>query len=206
VFQNYTLFPWLTVLENARFPRRLQANALPYDMPEDEVRSRVERTRSLLECMGLQEFEHAYPRELSGGMKQRVAIARALANEPAVLLMDEPFGALDAQTREEMQELVLLVRRYWSTTILFVTHDVDEAIFLSDRVIVMSPRPGRLRAELTIDLPSERSIDDKLSPAFVELKRQIVGMLHENRDASGAREGILRRMFGAGRKTQETVA
>ena len=129
---------------------------------------------SLIECMGLRDFEHAYPRELSGGMKQRVAIARALANEPAVLLMDEPFGALDAQTREEMQELVLLVREYWRTTILFVTHDVDEAVFLSDRILVMSPRPGRVRADLRVDLPSERTVEQKMTPQFLALKREIV--------------------------------
>src|SRR5512144_254762 len=98
VFQNYTLFPWLTVLENARFARCLSANALPYDMPVEAVERRIERVGALLQCMGLSDFLHAYPRELSGGMKQRVAIVRALANEPAVLLMDEPFGALDAQT------------------------------------------------------------------------------------------------------------
>jgi len=197
VFQNYTLFPWLTVLENARFARGLTANALPYDLAEDEVRRRVERVGSLLECMGLRDFLHAYPRQLSGGMKQRAAIARALANEPAVLLMDEPFGALDAQTREEMQELVLLVREYWRTTILFVTHDVDEAVFISDRVIVMSPRPGRIRAELKVDLPVPRTVDDKLAPEFLALKRQIVDMLHEGRDTTGTRESILRRMFAS---------
>ncbi|MEO8603981.1 MAG: ABC transporter ATP-binding protein [bacterium] len=195
VFQNYTLFPWLTVLENARFARTLHVNALPYDLPVEDVRQRVERVGALIECMGLRDFQHAYPRELSGGMKQRVAIARALANEPAVLLMDEPFGALDAQTREEMQELLLLVREYWNTTILFVTHDVDESVFLSDRIIVMSPRPGRIRAELTVDLPLPRTVEDKLAPEFLKLKRQIVGMLHEGRDTTGTREGILRRMF-----------
>src|SRR4029077_18332011 len=120
----------------------------------------------LLELMGLADFQNAYPRELSGGMKQRVAIARALANEPVVLLMDEPFGALDAQTREEMQELLLLVRLPWKTTILFVTHDVDEAIFLSDRVIVMTPRPGRVRADMRIDL-AERTLEGKLAPEFL---------------------------------------
>jgi len=162
------------------------------------VRQRVERIGSLLELMGLRDFLHAYPRELSGGMKQRAAIARALANEPAVLLMDEPFGALDAQTREEMQELVLLVREYWRTTILFVTHDVDEAVFISDRVIVMSPRPGRIRADLRVDLPVPRSVEEKLSPEFLALKRQIVGMLHEGRDTTGARASLLRRMFKTG--------
>jgi NitT/TauT family transport system ATP-binding protein len=197
VFQNYTLFPWLTVRENARFARGLRANMRPYTLSEDDVRAQLERLASLLELLGLQDFLDAYPRELSGGMKQRAAIARALANEPAVLLMDEPFGALDAQTREEMQELVLLVREHWQTTILFVTHDVDEAVFLSDRVIVMSPRPGRIRAELRVELPTARDIEQKLTPEFLALKREIVGMLHEGRDTTGARQGLLRRMFAA---------
>ena len=196
VFQNYTLFPWLTVLENTRFaarPARQRAALRPAGGARCE--RRIERVDSLLECMGLNDFLHAYPRELSGGMKQRVAIARALANEPAVLLMDEPFGALDAQTREEMQELVLLVREHWRTTILFVTHDVDEAVFLSDRVLVMSPRPGRVRADLRVELPAPRDVDQKLTPEFLALKREIVGMLHEGRDTTGARAGLLRRMF-----------
>jgi len=195
VFQNYTLFPWLTVRENTRFPMTLSANALPYECTQAEVRSRLDRIGALIELMGLADFEHAYPRELSGGMKQRAAIARALANEPAVLLMDEPFGALDAQTREEMQELVLLVRAHLQTTVLFVTHDVEEAVFLSDRILVMSPRPGRLRADIRVGLPVPRTIDDKLSHEFLRLKREISAMLHEGRDTTGARDTLLRRMF-----------
>jgi len=202
VFQNYTLFPWLTVLENARFPRCLKANALPYDLPVKEVERRIERVGALLECMGLNDFLQAYPRELSGGMKQRVAIVRALANEPAVLLMDEPFGALDAQTREEMQELVLLVREHWRTTIVFVTHDVDEAVFLSDRILVMSPRPGRVRADLRVDLPLERTIGQKMTPKFLALKREISDMLHEGRDTTGARAGLLKKMFAGAAQTR----
>jgi NitT/TauT family transport system ATP-binding protein len=195
VFQNYTLFPWLTVLDNARFARTLSANILPYHLTYAEVETQLARVYSLLECMGLNDFLHAYPRELSGGMKQRVAITRALANGPAVLLMDEPFGALDAQTREEMQELVLLVREHWQTTILFVTHDVDEAVFISDRILVMSPRPGRVRADLRVNLPSRRDLDMKMTPEFLDLKREIVGMLHEGRDTTGKRAGLLRKMF-----------
>jgi NitT/TauT family transport system ATP-binding protein len=195
VFQNYTLFPWLTVKQNTRFPLTLTANALPYELTEAEVRTRLDRIEALIELMGLGDFENAYPRELSGGMKQRVAIARALANEPAVLLMDEPFGALDAQTREEMQELVLLVREHLKTTILFVTHDVDEAVFLSDRILVMTPRPGRVRADLRVNLPSPRTIEGKLEPEFIRLKREIFAMLHEGRDTTGARDTLLRRMF-----------
>ncbi len=198
VFQNYTLFPWLTVLENTRFPRRLGANAISLRSARG-ARSGLgcERVGQLLELMGLADFQNAYPRELSGGMKQRVAIARALANEPAVLLMDEPFGALDAQTREEMQELLLLVRLHWQTTILFVTHDVDEAIFLSDRVIVMTPRPGRVRADLRIDLPIDRTLEQKLAPEFLAYKREITGMLHENRATLDVRRALLDRMFAS---------
>jgi NitT/TauT family transport system ATP-binding protein len=197
VFQNYTLFPWLTVLENTRFPRRLKANAISHYLPEAEIRTRVQRVGQLLELMGLADFQNAYPRELSGGMKQRVAIARALANEPAVLLMDEPFGALDSQTREEMQELLLLVRLHWQTTILFVTHDVDEAIFLSDRVIVMTPRPGRVRADIRIELPIDRTLEQKLAPEFLAYKREITGMLHENRATLDVRRALLDRMFAS---------
>jgi ABC-type nitrate/sulfonate/bicarbonate transport system ATPase subunit len=197
VFQAYTLFPWLTVAQNASFAHTLEANA-GWELDLNAVQTRIDKRASLLDLLGLRDFADAYPRQLSGGMKQRVAIARALANEPDVLLMDEPFGALDAQTREEMQELVLLVQRYWRTTIVFVTHDVDEAVFLSDRVIVMSPRPGRIRADLPIALPSPRDVDMKLTPEFLAYKREIAGMLHEGRDRSGDRARLLSRMFGAG--------
>ena len=204
VFQNYTLFPWLTVAENARFSRHLRANALDYHAPVADITRRLERMGSLLDLMGLGDFRNAYPRELSGGMKQRVAIARALSNEPAVLLMDEPFGALDSQTREEMQELLLLVREHWRTTILFVTHDVDEAIVLSDRVIVMSARPGHVRADLPIALAGRRSVEEKLAPAFLAIKRDIIGMLHEGRAPAVDRERLLQRMFAP--PTEETTS
>ncbi len=194
VCQSYNLFPWLTVLDNVRFSDRLSGTAL-FRRPESEIRQRIERTRSLLDLMGLRDFHHAYPRELSGGMKQRVAIARALANDPAILLMDEPFGALDAQTREEMQELLMLVRLHWRKTILFVTHDVDEAIVLSDRIVVMTPRPGRVRADLRVPLAHPRTVDQKLSPEFLALKREIVGMLHESRSSQATRDDLLQKMF-----------
>ena len=194
VFQNYTLFPWLTVLENVRFSQELAGNHFR-DGSTAAVMSRVQRVYQLLELMGLADFHKACPRELSGGMKQRVAIARALANDPKVLLMDEPFGALDAQTREEMQELLLLVRLHWRKTIVFVTHDVDEAIFLSDRIIVMSPRPGRVRAQLQVDLPQPRTMEIKLDPEFLRLKREIFGLLHESRSETTSRESLLRKMF-----------
>ncbi len=194
VCQQYNLFPWLTVLENTRFSDELKRSPLR-SMSGADIETRIDRTYSLLELMGLQDFYKAYPCELSGGMKQRVAIARALANDPAVLLMDEPFGALDAQTREEMQELLQLIRRHWRKTIVFVTHDVEEAIFLSDRIIVLTPRPGRLRADLRVGLGEVRTVEQKLSPEFLSLKREIVAMLHEGRSASGVRQDILQRIF-----------
>jgi len=197
VCQSYNLFPWLSVLENTRFSQELAVNHFR-DGTAAEVRARIDRVHMLLELMGLADFKNAYPKELSGGMRQRVAIARALANDPAVLLMDEPFGALDAQTREEMQELLLLVRLNWGKTIVFVTHDVDEAIFLSDRIIVMSPRPGRVRADLRVELPQPRTLEQKLDPEFLRLKREIVGYLHESRSPTAVREELLRRMFEKG--------
>jgi ABC-type nitrate/sulfonate/bicarbonate transport system ATPase subunit len=202
VCQNYTLFPWLTVLQNARFSQALACNNVLYGT-EAEIIERIERVFSLLDLMGLSDFHSAYPHELSGGMKQRVAIARALVNDPAVLLMDEPFGALDAQTREEMQELLLLVRLHWRKTILFVTHDIDEAIFLSDRIIVMSPRPGRIRLEVRVDLPQPRTLEQKVAPEFLRIKRQLFDLLHENRAEAGGREKILRRIFSTSRAKED---
>jgi NitT/TauT family transport system ATP-binding protein len=178
VFQNYTLFPWLTVLQNTRFGFDLEENT-DYSRTASEVMNRVGRVSSLLDLMGLEKFYDAYPRELSGGMKQRVAIARALANRPKLLLMDEPFGALDAQTREEMQELLLLLCRHEKTTVLFVTHDVEEAIFLSTRILVFTARPGRIVADLKVSFGTERTLDIKLDPEFNRLKRQLLELLHK---------------------------
>ena len=177
VFQHYTLFPWLTVLENARFASELRCNE---ETDGEQVARGLARTRSLLDLMGLRAFHGAYPRELSGGMKQRVAIARALANRPKVLLMDEPFGALDAQTREEMQRLMLLLQGHEPMTVLFVTHDVEEAIYLSSRVLVFSPRPGRVVRDVAVPFgePSRRVPDIKLAPEFMQLKRDLIGLLH----------------------------
>jgi NitT/TauT family transport system ATP-binding protein len=141
----------------------------------------------LLELMGLGDFQRAYPRELSGGMKQRVAIARALTNCPKVLLMDEPFGALDAQTREEMQELMLLLHVHERTTVLFVTHDVEEAIFLSSRILVFSARPGRLVRDIAVPFgpSSKRRTEQKLSAEFTELKRELLSLLHPGARSHG---------------------
>ncbi len=170
VFQSYTLFPWLTVQGNVEFGPRLRA------MPEEYCRSVAAR---YIQMVGLTGFERAYPKELSGGMMQRVAIARALANDPEVLLMDEPFGALDAQTRAFMQELLLDIWQKTPKTILFVTHDIDEALFLGDRVYVMTARPGRLRAEVHLALPRPRTLEVTTSDEFVSTKRRVLAMIRE---------------------------
>lgn len=180
VFQAYTLFPWLTVKENIRFSWELDANADPL-RPIAEILSDVEYADHLLEIMGLEEFADALPRELSGGMKQRAAIARALLNRPRILLMDEPFGALDAQTREEMQELLLLLSRVERATVLFVTHDIEEALYLSDRILVLSAHPGRLIREIEVPFPKDRTLEVKLEPDFLRLKRELIALLHGGR-------------------------
>jgi ABC-type nitrate/sulfonate/bicarbonate transport system ATPase subunit len=170
VFQSYTLFPWLTVQGNVEFGPRLRR------VPEAE---RQEVAKRFINMVGLVGFEHAYPKELSGGMMQRVAIARALANDPEVLLMDEPFGALDAQTRAFMGELLLDVWQKTPKTILFVTHDIDEALFLGDRVYVMTARPGRFRAEVSLTLPRPRTLEVTTSEEFVSAKRRVLAMIRE---------------------------
>ncbi|HTL89276.1 MAG TPA: ABC transporter ATP-binding protein [Leptolyngbya sp.] len=170
VFQHYTLYPWLTVSQNIAFGLKLR------QLPKAEQRDRVDY---YLNVVGLTQFAKSYPKQLSGGMKQRVAIARALANEPAVLLMDEPFGALDAQTKEQMQQFLLELWEQTHVTVLMITHDVEEAIFLSQRVYVMSARPGRMKLEVPINLPEHRDLEMKLSAEFVEIKRQILHSLRE---------------------------
>ena len=184
VFQSYTLFPWLNVFENACFSTQLARNRT---RPGTAPAAATERARSLLELMGLGDFQRAYPRELSGGMKQRVAIARALTNCPKVLLMDEPFGALDAQTREEMQELMLLLHAHERTTVLFVTHDVEEALYLSSRVLVFSARPGRIVRDIAVPFgpSSERQPELKLSAEFTGLVRELRSILHPGARSQG---------------------
>lgn len=193
VFQNYTLFPWLRVRENVRFALTLAANT-DYTRDPAEILHEWERADSLLELMGLSDFAAAYPRELSGGMKQRVAIARALVNRPGILLMDEPFGALDAQTREELQEMLLLVHAHERMTVLFVTHDIDEALFLSSRVLVFSARPGRIVRDLTVPFGPERPLDLKVQPEFLRLKRELFALLHHERGEGADRAGLLRKL------------
>jgi len=168
VFQRYTLFPWLRVRENIEFGPKLKG------VPKARRREISDR---LLEEMSLGAFAHAYPKELSGGMQQRVAIARALANDPKVLLMDEPFGALDALTRASAQRFLTEVWEQHRRTIAFVTHDIEEAIFLGDTIFVMSPHPGRLREVVTVDLPRPRSLDELATPEFVALKQSILKLI-----------------------------
>ena len=170
VFQSYTLFHWLTVRQNVEFGLRI-ANFGPVE--------RAEIARKFLAEVGLEGFENAYPKELSGGMMQRVALARALANDPEVLLMDEPFGALDSQTRWLMQELLLRIWEGSHKTVLFITHDIDEAILLGDRVHVMTARPGRIKEIVTIDIARPRSTEVLTSSRFATLKRHIMALVHE---------------------------
>jgi NitT/TauT family transport system ATP-binding protein len=167
VFQEYTLYPWLTVRKNVEFGLKGLSR---------EQKARV--AREFLEVVGLGTFENHYPGELSGGMQQRVAIARALAYKPSVLLMDEPFGALDAQTRGLMQDLLLRIWEEEALTIVFVTHDVDEAVYLSDRLYVLSARPGRVKEIVEIDLPRPREYNLQLTPEFLELKHHVRGLIH----------------------------
>jgi ABC-type nitrate/sulfonate/bicarbonate transport system ATPase subunit len=166
VFQSYTLFPWLTVLDNVCFGLRERG------MPRSE---QLEVAMRFIEQVGLKGFEHHHPRQLSGGMQQRTALARALANRPRILLMDEPFGALDHQTRELMQELMLGIWERERTTVLFVTHDIDEAVFMGSRVLVMSARPGRIRLERTVPFGHPRHWSMKTSPEFSALKAELMG-------------------------------
>lgn len=171
VFQKYTLFPWLSVLENVKFSLKKKRDI--------GAREKDALAREYLRLVGLAGFENAYPSQLSGGMQQRVAIARALVYRPSILLMDEPFGALDAQTRGLMQELLLRVWEEHKTTILFVTHDIDEAIFLADRVYVMTARPGRIKKEIPVPLPRPRDYHVMTTPDFIAVKREVMELIRE---------------------------
>lgn len=177
VFQNYSLYPWLSVVDNIKFSRRLKVNRENATSSEVEVASG--RADALLALMGLAHAAKAYPNQLSGGMQQRVAIARALLPKPEILLMDEPFGALDAQTREVMHDLILHLFNLEKTTIVFVTHDVEEAIYLGQRVVLMAPRPGRIDTIYEVPLPDKRDQEMKLSPEFIGLKKEILTRIRE---------------------------
>lgn len=177
VFQSYSLYPWLTVSENIRFSRRLKHNR--ENLSSNDVEIASGRADALIQLMGLSHAVNAYPSELSGGMQQRVAIARALMGRPDVLLMDEPFGALDAQTREVMHDLIRHVYLLEKTTVMFVTHDVEEALYLGQRVVVMAPRPGRIDTIVDVPFGTQREQDLKLSPEFSALKRTILERIRE---------------------------
>ena len=170
VFQSYTLFPWLTVKQNICFGLR-EKNMAPSQ--QDEIAHRF------IAQVGLRGFESHFPKQLSGGMQQRTAIARALANDPKILLMDEPFGALDHQTRELMQELLLGIWEQEKKTVLFVTHDIDEAIFMASRVVVMSARPGRIKLDREIPLAHPRHYSIKASTEFARLKGELMEQVRE---------------------------
>jgi NitT/TauT family transport system ATP-binding protein len=182
VFQEPALFPWYTVSDNVTFGLRARG------LRPAAYRERVE---AILDQVGLRGFESHYPAELSGGMKQRVGIARVLVMEPEVLLMDEPFGSLDAQTRSLMQELLLSVWERHHQTVLFVTHDVEEALLLADTVLVMTARPGRIKQRLAVELPRPRALETTTSPRFNELKREVLALIRDEsvraaREATGA--------------------
>jgi NitT/TauT family transport system ATP-binding protein len=170
VFQGYTLFPWLTVRQNIEFGLKRRG------MPSRERKDIVEH---YLNEVGLLRFADNYSKQLSGGMMQRVAIARALANDPQILLMDEPFGALDSQTRLQMQQLLLRVWEHSKKTVLFVTHDIDEAILLGDRIFVMGARPGRIKEVLDVPIERPRNLDMVMDPEFIRMKRSIFHLLHD---------------------------
>ena len=177
VFQDYSLFPWLTVEQNVLFSRRLGANiyynlALERDAEE-------KRAASLISLVGLSASQDLYPSQLSGGMRQRIAIARALMSKPSIILMDEPFGALDAQTREVMQDLVLDVVEQEGTTIMFVTHDVEEALYLGTQVVLMAPHPGRIDTIYDVPLPNKRDERMRMDPQFLQLKRAVMERIRD---------------------------
>ena len=170
VFQEPALFPWLTVMDNVVFgPKNRRQPAAEYRP----------RAAQIIEQVGLRGFEASYPAELSGGMRQRVGIARVLIMEPNVLLMDEPFGSLDAQTRTLMQELLLSLWERHHQTVLFITHDIEEALLLADRVCVMTARPGRIKKSIAVQMPRPRSIELTLSPEFNALRREVLDLIRE---------------------------
>ena len=174
VFQSYTLFPWLTVKKNVMFG--LQMSGHTGTQAESEA-------LQWIEMVGLTEFAHLYPKQLSGGMKQRVAIARALANRPRILLMDEPFGALDAQTRCAMQSYLLQIWENVDITILFVTHDLDEAIYLADRIVVLGRQPGQVKEIISVPVPRPRSQEQLIDPSFIATRKRLDDLIHPPSEA-----------------------
>jgi NitT/TauT family transport system ATP-binding protein len=184
VFQQYALLPWRTALRNVEFGLEAQPRSVRLGR-----KARTERAREHLELVGLSGFEDRYPHELSGGMRQRVAIARSLAFDPSVLLMDEPFAALDAQTRDSLQEELLRIWQRTGKTIVFITHGIDEAVYLGQRVAVMTSRPGRIKEIVDIGLDTRRAEDDvRSSPEFAEYRHRVWSLLHDEVDAAARLE------------------
>lgn len=186
VFQGYTLFPWLTVKNNVMFGL-LQSGRSKEHAEED--------ARQWIDLVGLTKFVDSYPHELSGGMKQRVAIARALANQPRILLMDEPFGALDAQTRLKMQSYLMDIWKNIDITVLFITHDLDEAIYLADRILVLKAHPGEVQELIEVPVPQPRSPDQLLSPEFLATKKRLEELIRppaEGDEISGDHMNMVR--------------
>lgn len=173
VFQGYTLFPWLTVKENIMFGL--------IESGQDKSTAEAE-ARQWSDLIGLSRFENHYPNQLSGGMKQRVAIARALANQPKILLMDEPFGALDAQTRAKMQAYLMEIWKNIDITVFFITHDLDEAVYLADRILVLKANPGEVQEIIEVPVPQPRTPDQFLSPEFLATKQHIEHLIHPPSD------------------------
>jgi NitT/TauT family transport system ATP-binding protein len=183
VFQGYTLFPWLTVTRNVMFGLRM--GGMDTSQAEREA-------LQWLDLVGLTRFKDAYPAQLSGGMKQRVAIARALAPSPRVLLMDEPFGALDAQTRAQMQAHLLEIWRNVDITVLFITHDLDEAVHLADRILVLKANPGEVQELIEVPVPRPRHAGQATSPEFLATRRRLEELIHPRLEAPGERLPIVR--------------
>ncbi len=175
IFQSYALFPWLTVKKNVEFGPKI--NRIPRKVRREEA-------RKYIEMVGLEGFEDSYPGELSGGMRQRVALCRVLVNKPDILLCDEPFAALDAMTRQVMQQELLKIVNESGQTVFFITHSIDEALILSDKVVVMSARPGRVKAVYDIDLPHPRKVEVQLTEEYLQLKRKIWDIVEEEVKAS----------------------
>lgn len=190
VFQQHTLFPWKSVLENIAFGLKMKGVG---------KQNRIDQAKKMIDLVGLKGFEQKFPAELSGGMQQRVEIARVLINEPRILLMDEPFGALDAQTRLKMQMLLLDIWQEIKTSVLFITHDIDEALFLADRVLIMSHRPGRIIEEINLDFERPRDIEFVTSSEFTTIKKHCMQTLKE---ATQQEELSRLNPLGLGKKAQ----
>jgi NitT/TauT family transport system ATP-binding protein len=183
VFQGYTLFPWLTVQGNVMFGLEIAGRS---------KREAEAEARQWIEMVGLEAFANVYPYQLSGGMKQRVAIARALANRPHILLMDEPFGALDAQTRAQMQSHLLQIWQHVDVTIVFITHDLDEAVYLADRIVVLDAHPGRISEIIEVPMLQPRTKDQCLDPYFLATRQRVEELIHPPLEASAERLPISR--------------